>query len=289
MGLFSSLFGKKTPEISIPEPPKLPSAQELFDQASQYAKTNFPMAFGAREGALSNISTPEAALSFFSGFQPTSFEQALGAQNFANIMPDVERSIKHSLSLSGLSSSPILAEQIGKARGNLGVDIGEILTNLANQRAMTSLNSRLGIDPYSQLLNPFVNTGVQQSTNQADMLNQYNMLKSQADFQNSLNKANRFNQMIDAGAGLTLGAITGGFTGGLPGGLSGLEGFNLGAAGGGFPGIEFSDALSFASPNLFKGQGKTMTADSVKSLPVSRLQTQPVFSLPNYYSPYSNN
>src|SRR3990167_4285834 len=73
-------FSKKTPQFSAP---KLPTAEEIYQQATTRAKTETPLAYGAREAGLSDLArgTP-----FFESFQPTSIEQALSNQYFQNIM-----------------------------------------------------------------------------------------------------------------------------------------------------------------------------------------------------------
>src|SRR3990167_9015974 len=61
-------------ELATPPAPRLRTAEELFGSATNWARTNNPLAYGAREGALADINRPE----FYSGFQPTSMDQALG-------------------------------------------------------------------------------------------------------------------------------------------------------------------------------------------------------------------
>ena len=155
-------FGGNSPSYSPPPAPRLRTAEELFGSATNWARTNNPLAYGAREGALADINRPE----FYSGFQPTSMEQALGSQYFQNIMPDIEKSIKHNLSLSGMASSPILSRQIARERGQVGYDVGKWLSDQGNQRAQYSLGSRLAIDPAS-VYGPYLNTDTGQSNSQA--------------------------------------------------------------------------------------------------------------------------
>jgi hypothetical protein len=262
MGLFSS----KKPSLELPAPPKYKTAQDLFNSAIGFAKQNSPLAYGAREGALSDLNRGTA---YYESFQPTSFEQALGNQYFSNVMPDVERSIKQNLSLSGIESSPILAEQIGKARGNLGVDIGQILANLANERAKYSLSSRLGIDPYNTYGN-FLETDMSQDNLQKSTDYQYSLQRAMLDYQNNLANAKSksagigtLGTLIGAGAGMALAPFTGGLS--IPAGAAlgaslGGTGASLfgGDMGGG--GINFGDALSIAQ--MFPSSGKKSTTSS---------------------------
>ena len=53
MGLFSS---KKAPRITIPEAPKFKQAGEVFQNALNFNRDLNPLALGAREGALQDIS-----------------------------------------------------------------------------------------------------------------------------------------------------------------------------------------------------------------------------------------
>jgi len=236
MGLFG---GKKAPTINIPAPPKLPTAEELYAQALGYARREQPLGFGARESALSDLNLGNA---YFDRFQPSSFEQALGNQYFQNIMPDLERSIKHNLSLSGTINSPLLADQIAKARGQVGFDVGSYLSNIANQRALTSLNSRLNISPES-IINPFIETGMNQANKQADLSYQGALMQAQADYQNAMQKYNQSNAKR-ALIGSVLGGVAGSFSG--PGGaaMGSSIGGTLAGGGAAQSPVSFGDALS---------------------------------------------
>jgi len=216
MGFFSNLFGggKSNITINVPKPPKLPTAEELFSAGRTEAQTTAPIAFGARETALQDIATPQATQEYFGAFQPTSLEEALGSQYFENIMPDLERSIKHSLSLSGIESSPILSQQIARARGDVGATVGEFLANQANQRALTSLQGR-NIDPMGMIM-PFVGTGMQQSTAQANLQSQYDQQVMQADLYRQIQEAQSRASGISS-----IGSLLGGGAGFLMGGPGG--------------------------------------------------------------------
>ena len=217
----------KSPSYNPPAPPQLQQASTFLPKATDWAKQNFAGAYGAREGALQDLSK---GVEYYQGFQPTSLEQALGSQYFENVMPDIERSIKHSLSLSGIASSPILSQQIAKARGDVGVNVGQYLANQANQRAQQSLVSRLGIDP-SSVYGPYLNTDVNQSNQQAGLDYNYAQQKAQADYQAEMQKYNQKKAGIGA-LGTGLGALAGGLLALPTGGLSVLAGAGLGALGG---------------------------------------------------------
>jgi hypothetical protein len=168
-----------SPEMQIPAAPQYKQADQLLQAAIDWANKNYPEAMGAQASALTDLSK---GTDYYKSFQPTSFEQALGDQYFQNVMPDVERSIKQNLSLSGMANSPILASQIATQRGNLGVSIGEYLSNLGNTRATNSLQARLGIAP-ADVYGPYLNTDINQSNTQtgadyetamANAINDYN-------------------------------------------------------------------------------------------------------------------
>ncbi len=240
------------PKQELPAAPQYKTAQQLFDEAMGYAKTNYPQAYGARESALGDISKGNA---YYESFQPTSFEQALGNRNFQ----DIDRIIKQSLSMSGVESSPILAEQRAKA----GTDIGEFLTNLGNERARYSLNSRMGIDP-NAVMSPFLNTNMGQSNLQTESDYENALIKASMDYQNALkaynNKASGISTVSTlAGAGI-------GFALGGPAGAS--LGASLGGTasplwGGGEAPVSMGDALSMYQ--MLKGTGNPQSASIPQS------------------------
>lgn len=251
-------FSNDPPEIYVPPPPKLPTAEEIFNEALNFNRENFPLSLEARENALGVLQTPESIQDYFSGFQPTNFEQALASQHFANVLPDVERSIKHNLSLSGIESSPVLARELGRARGDLGVDIGQYLTNVGNARGASALSAQLGIDP-NMVIAPFAETGINQGNTQAQLNYGNDLMQAQADFQNALQDYQRkfalgrtigfFSPAIGSAVGGWEAGLTGGtdllktaipFMGGMggsgaPGGAGGASvggsGFGAGRAG----------------------------------------------------------
>lgn len=228
-----------TPQYNPPAPPKYQTADELYGSATNYAKTNTPLAFGARESALSDLSKGN---DYYAGFQPTSFEQALGNQYFQNVWPGQEESIKHSLSLSGLDSSPVLASMIGTQRGQTEFNIADYLNQQGNQRANFSLSSRLGIDPNS-ITSPYVTTGMNQGNMQVNADYDYQQQVAQAQYQQAVEKYNQKQALYR-----TLGMVSpigGAIYGAIDGGSSG---FGSGLAG-------TMDTVKMALPFLSAGAG----------------------------------
>ena len=234
----------KQPTYEPPKPIPVPTADELFQSGKSFAQKEMPGAYGARESALNDLNNPN----YYSSFQPTSFEQALGNQQFQNIWPDQEAYMRNALSQSGMAYSPVAATTLGNARGNLGYQIGSYLADQGNNRATNSLNARLGIDPMSQILNPYVGVGQDQGNQNTMMQNQYNQQLAQAQYQQAMNKANQRSGMIGTlgtlggaalgtvmfpgmgtMAGASLGASLGGAGSSLFGGPAG-QGGNLGQA-----------------------------------------------------------
>lgn len=206
----------KQPTYQAPTPIPNKSASDIFGSATQFGQQNMPNAYGARESALGDLSKGN---SYYEGFQPTSFEQALGNQYFQNVWPQTEESIKHGLSLSGLDSSPLLAQQLGQAQGNLGVQIGQYLSDQGNTRATNSLNARLGIDPMASIINPYAQLDAQQSNHNTDSQNAYNQAVAQQQYQDAMNKYQQQQAMIKLIGQISPvgGAIYGGITGGSQG------------------------------------------------------------------------
>lgn len=206
MGCFG---GSKQPQYNPPTPPRLPTADELYNTGIAKTKEVSPLAYGAREGALADLSSGNA---FYEQFQPSSFDQALSNQYFQNVYPDIEEVIKSNLSRAGVAYSPILAQQLGKARGELGFNIGSFLSNQGNERARYSLDRRLSMNPFNDI-NPIVGVGQDQSNTQAEMDYNYAVQKAQADYQNALDsykQGQARNSLFSTLGGAAIGALTGG-------------------------------------------------------------------------------
>ena len=188
-GCFSS---KKQPFYHPPAPVVLPTAEELFGRATAFGKRESPLAYGAREAALADLGRGQA---YYNEFQPSSMDQALANQYFQNVFPDAQKTILNQLSASGIASSPIAARLLGRERGQLGFDIGSFLSNQGNERARYSLDSRLGIDPFSTYQN-YLSTDTNQSNAQAQLQQQYNEQAARSAYETDLNRYN--NQLAKA-------------------------------------------------------------------------------------------
>ena len=210
-------------------------------------------------------------------------------------MPDIERSIKQNLSLSGMAYSPIFAEQIAEQRGKVGVDIGKYLANLGQTRATTgintlsnlyttaenrginSLNARLGIDPYSTF-SPYAETDINQSNAQVEADYAAALEKAKANYQQAMSKYQQgqskvsgISSILGAGLGALATIPTGGvinpWTGAAIGGAIG--GATSPLFGGGTSPVSFGDALSIAQAYP---RGKKATTGQVKSVSPSSSQ-----------------
>lgn len=202
-------FGGDKPPNYQPPDIKIPSAGDLYGQANDFWKTSNPTLYNAQSNALNNANNPN----YYASFQPTSFENAMGNQYFKNVWPDTEAYMKNQLSQSGMINTPGAAQSLGQAMGNIETNIGSYLSGQGDQRATGAINAGLGI-PLSGLLNPFVQTGQQQSNTQ----NNWDLTNSQLQYQNSLNNY-QYGQQQNQAFGGTLGALGGlalaPFTGGM--------------------------------------------------------------------------
>jgi hypothetical protein len=263
MGLFG--LGGDRPTLTLPDAPEFKTADELLQSGIEFGKAETPLALGAREGALADIGTGAAATQFFSEFGPTSFEEALANQQFQLATTESDRAIKQALSLSGIESSPILAEQLGRSRERLGVDIGSILANLGQRRGELSLQSRLNIDPISQIIGPI--SSFQQGQDVLQTQSDFDRAVAQAglEFQNDLaNFAQK--EKLAAAIGATFGPGIGGAVGGKTGATAGFDTLSqimkaAAGAGGGAPGSSVGAPSGGASTqNVFAqpaGAGQT--------------------------------
>lgn len=172
MGCFSSY---KPQSLQIPTA-KYKQADELMPAATDWAKTNYPLAYGAREKGLGYMSSPQSLTDYYAGFKPTSFEEALGNQYFQNVWPDTLSQYRQSNAARGFDS-PLFSEAEAGLKGDIQYDIGSFLANLGETRGTNMLTSLLGIDP-SSVYSPYLNTDVSQSN-----------LQSQADYEAAMNQA----------------------------------------------------------------------------------------------------
>lgn len=177
------MSNKAAPTYNPPPPPTLQTADQIFSAAGNYANTNFPTQMAAQATALNNANNPN----YYAGFQPTSFEQALGNQSFQNIWPDEQALIKQQLSQSGMSSSPVQAETLGRAYGNLGTQVGSFLSQQGDARAQGAINAGLNINPMS-FISPYASTDLSQSNNQAQLQYGYQQSMAQQQYQQQMNK-----------------------------------------------------------------------------------------------------
>lgn len=239
--------------VNLPPPPEFATAGDLLGRGVAFGEEQTPLALGAREGALADILRGNE---FFESFQPTSFEQALANQSFQLATQESDRAIKQGLSLSGLESSPILAQQLGQSRERLGVDIGSILAQLGQTRATQSLNARLGIDPIASIIQPIA--GFEQFQDQLQQTANFNQAMQKFAF----DQAQQQQQDQEASQlAATLGTFAGGAGGFALGGPAGASiGASLGGSLGGAVGgsgqapspFSFADALAL-SGNLSRG------------------------------------
>jgi len=222
MGCFKS---PKTPEIRIPEAPKLPTAQELFSEGRQLSQDISPLAFGAREQGLANIGqlTPtaedfsgvnlgEISPDFYQQFQPTSFEQGVAGTAFEDMLSRSERSAGHRASIGGIESA--YPELFARAMGPTISNIGQYLGNLGQQRATQAIGrqgevanlaqrqaeqtiagrqqgimSQLSMDPM-QMIRGYVDPALNQSQFQGNIDWQRNQAEAEANYINEMNAYN---------------------------------------------------------------------------------------------------
>jgi len=187
-------------------------------------------------------------MNYYAQFQPTSFEQALGNQYFENVWPETERTIKGALSQSGMAYTPILSEQVGKARGQIGYDISKYLSDLGTSKAVSNLSTFLGIDPQT-LISPYATLAQKQSATQGQLDYQQALMQAEADFQTELQKAKQKSGWLGTG-GAILGGVGGAIIGGPPGaaigaGIGGSIGSQIGGGYTQSP-VSIGDAMEIA-------------------------------------------
>lgn len=214
-----------TPQYPDIQPAQVVTGQDATNQAMALANQYFPQQMGAQAQGLNDLSMGNA---YYDQYQPTSFEQALGNQQFQNIWPNEQAAIMQQLSNSGMVYSPVAASTVGNAYGNLATNIGEYLNTQGNTRATNNLNALLGFNP-NTYYGPISNAITGQSNQQAGLTQQANVQNAGADYSNSL--ANYNQQMAQNGA---VGSIGGGALGFAFGGPQGAAiGSNIGGMFGG--------------------------------------------------------
>lgn len=208
---------KTPPTYNPPAPISAASGTDLYNQGQSWYQQNQPNLYNAQSTALTNANNPN----YYSQFQPTSLENALGSQYFQNVWPDEQAAIRQQFSQSGLSSSPALAETLGRAQGGLETQIGSYLSDQGNTRATNAINAGLGISQ-SGLLNPFVTTAGNQSNLNTNMQNQYQQAMAQQQYQQAMNQYQSQNALSS-----TIGQISP-LGGQIYGGATGTSGSALG-------------------------------------------------------------
>ena len=259
--IISALLAGKA--LDVPLAPQYQTAQDLYTESLNRAKTEFPLAYGAREKALTQmndiLANPSA---FYSRYQPTSLEQATTNDLFQRNLEQAKRVAGQRASMSGIET--IYPELFAKAIGPTITGIGEYMGNLGQTRATQGLSlieKLMGLSPTTEA-NTYLNlAGGQQS------------MQAQADFQRQLmeylNKIEA-NKAKTAGISTVLSDVLGSGRGGLSypttdtsGGGFDLSGiinqvigsiFGSGRQGGGFGGI---------LGNIFGGGGNSGIAQLV--------------------------
>lgn len=252
MGCFSS----QQPTYTPPAPPTLATASDLYGQAQDFYQNNgYGGLLSAQQTALNNANNPN----YYSSFQPTSFEEALGQQQFQNVWPNEQAAIMQQLSRSGMADSPVAAGTIGNAYGNLASGIGQYLNTQADTRATNAINAGLNISP-SQLLSPFVQTGQTQSNDQANLNYGYSQAQAQQQYQQQVNQYQQQQSMaqmlgyVSPVAGNIYNATQGNLGSGLGGSFNALQQYApliAGQMGGGMMG----NTVGQGSGSLSQGSG----------------------------------
>ncbi len=282
---------KTAPTYNPPAPVMAATGTDLYNQGQQWYQQNQPGLYNAQSTALSNANNPD----YYNQWGPTNLQQALGNQYFQNVWPDEQALIKQQMSQSGISSSPALAETLGRAYGGLQTQIGSYLSTQAQQEATNAINSGLGISQ-SSLLNPFVTTAGNQSNINTGYQNNYNQALAQQQYQQQMNAYNQSQSKggIIGTLGTVGGTIAGGLIGGpigaaaggaLGGGLGSLIGGGSGAGGSAFGGA--ANAYGQMAPLIFSGMSNGFGAAG--SMPQGSSVAGGYSSLANGQNPYSGN
>ena len=224
---------KAAPTYNPPAPVMAASGQDLYNQGQQWYQQNQPGLYNAQSTALANANDRN----YYNSWGPTSLDQALGSQYFQNVWPDESAAIKQQFSQSGLSSSPALAETLGRAQGGLETQVGSYLSTQAQQEATNAINAGLGISQ-SSLLNPYVTTAGNQSNINTGYQNNYNQALAQQQYQQQYNNYSQNNALAS-----TLGQISP-IGGAIYGASTGTSGSALGGT---------AQSLGQLSPLIFSG------------------------------------
>ena len=241
--------GSKKSKPDVPQAEQVKTGKQLMTEATDWAKQESPLAYGARETGLGRIGELMPEAGFFEQYGPTSLEEAISSQYFKNIMPDIEKTISHQASIRGLEGTVVPMEAIARERGRLGVDIGSYLSNLGQRRGELALQGRqtgvlqqLGLDPYTSY-RPYLATDLGQSNLQS----QLNIGETQQRYDRQMQEYQAAEQQRAAMIG-AIGSTVGGVGGFMVGGPAGAS---IGAGLGG------------QASTLFGGQSPTSLGSSM--------------------------
>jgi hypothetical protein len=168
MGWFADVFGggkkqQELPMIDLPEYGKLMTGAEAYGGGADWAKSTMPTAYGSREMALGIQQDPAKAMQFYSGFQPTNFEQGISGTYFQDMLEQAQRAAGQRASLSG--NEQAYAPHLARALSPVMMDIGTYLGNQGQTRANYALQSMMNVDPMS-MISPYANLSAEQNYNQ---------------------------------------------------------------------------------------------------------------------------
>lgn len=268
-------FQQKQPTYTPPKPIDAISGPELYNQGQSWYQQNQPGLFNAQSTALSNANNPD----YYKQWQPTSFEQALGHQQFQNVWPDTEAYMKNQMAKTGFINSPGSAQALGNTYGNIAGNIGQYLDTQGSNRAQGAITAGLAI-PQSGLLNPFVQTAGQQSNINTGQQNAYQQALAQQSYQEAMNKyqqaqaAAKLIGQISPIGGIAYGASTGNLGSALGGtfqsfqqmlpmmmsmGMGGFGGALGGGGGAAGTAGQMQDYMASKPNGLYGASGQTTT------------------------------
>lgn len=255
-----------TPQYPSITPSQVVTGQDATNQAMQLAQQYFPQQMGAQAQGLQDLSMGNA---YYQQYQPTSFEQALGNQQFQNIWPNEQAYMQNLLSQSGMAYSPTEATTLGNAYGNLSTNIGEYLNQQGDTRATNNLNALLGINP-NNYYGPISNAITGQSNEQGQLNQNANIQNANAQYSNSLANYNQGlagNGALGQVGGMALGALLAAPTGGMSMGMGAMLGGGIGSAlmGGSGGGGNLANSLLASQYLQPQGQQNTGTGYTPQS------------------------